>query len=74
MEKVKYIVSRLALIAIGTAIVMGALRAVVHFANSFGFEPQHIVWGVGVALCFGMLVFWLGESYELRKISTKIKD
>ena len=71
MEKVKYIISRLALIAIGTAIVFGTLKAIVHVANNFGFSPQHIIWGVGVTVCFGMLVYWLGESYELRKLSDK---
>ena len=39
MEKTKYIVIRLALIAIGTAIVIGALRGLVYIANNFGFEP-----------------------------------
>ena len=67
MEKTKYILSRLALIAIGTAVVIGALRGLVYIANNFGFEPQHIVSGIGITLCFGMLVYWLGEGYEIKK-------
>ncbi len=60
MEKVKYIVSRLAIIAIGTAIVFGALKVIVHVANNFGFSPQHIIWGVGVTVGFGLAVWWGG--------------
>ena len=74
MEKTKYIVSRLALIAIATSIVLATVRGLVYIANTYGFEPQQVVAGFGIAACFGMLVWWLSESYELNKLKNIRKD
>ena len=74
MKKTKYIVSRLALIAIATSIVLAAVRGLVYIANTYGFEPQQVVAGFGIAACFGMLVWWLSESYELNKLKNIRKD
>ena len=74
MEKTKYIVSRLALIAIATSVVFATVRGLVYIANTYGFEPQQVVAGFGIAACFGMLVWWLSESYELNKLKNIRKD
>lgn len=74
MEKTKYIVSRLALIAFATAVVLAAVRGLVYIANTYGFEPQQVVAGFGIAACFTMLVWWLSESYELNKLKNIRKD
>ena len=74
MEKTKYIVSRLALIAIATSIVLATVRGLVYIANTYGFETQQVVAGFGIAACFGMLVWWLSESYELNKLKNIRKD
>ena len=67
MEKTKYIVSRLVLIALATVAFVIICKGLAIIANNFGFEPQHIVSGIGITLCFGMLVYWLGEGYEIKK-------
>ena len=74
MEKTKYIVSRLALIAFGTAVVLAAIRGLIYIANTYGFEAQQVVTGFGIVACFGMLVWWLSESYELNKLKNIRKD
>jgi len=74
MEKTKYIVSRLAIIAIATAVILASVRGLIYIANTYGFEPQQVVTGFGIAACFGMLVWWLSESYELNKLKNIRKD
>jgi hypothetical protein len=74
MEKTKYIVSRLAIIAIATAVILASVRGLIYIANTYGFEAQQVVTGFGIAACFGMLVWWLSESYELNKLKNIRKD
>ena len=74
MEKTKYIVSRLAIIAFATATILAAVRGIVYVANTYGIDTQHIVSAIGITACLGMLIWWLSESYELNKLKKISKD
>ena len=67
MEKAKYILSRLGLIALGTSALAAAVYAIGMLGKSIGLDPIHIVYGILSIFLFGMLVFWLGEGYEIKK-------
>jgi hypothetical protein len=67
MEKAKYIVSRLGLIALGTSALAATVYAIGILGRNIGLDPIHIVYGILSIFLFGMLVFWLGEGYEIKK-------
>ena len=67
MEKAKYIVSKLGLIALCTSALAATVYAIGMLGKSIGLDPVHIVYGIIVIFTFGMLVFWLGEGYEIKK-------
>ncbi len=67
MEKAKYILSRLGLIALGTSALAATVYAIGILGKSIGLDPIHIVYGILSIFLFGMLVFWLGEGYEIKK-------
>ena len=67
MEKTKYILSKLGLIALGTSAVAAIMYAIGMLGKSIGLDPIHIVYGIIGIFTFGMLVYWLGEGYEIKK-------
>ena len=67
MEKTKYILSRLGLITLGTLAFAAIIYAIGILGKSIGLDPIHIVYGILSIFLFGMLVFWLGEGYEIKK-------
>jgi hypothetical protein len=67
MEKTKYILSRLLLIAICTSAFAATVYAIGILGRNIGLDPIHIVYGIIGIFTFGMLVFWLGEGYEIKK-------
>ncbi len=67
MEKAKYILSRLGLIALGTSAFAATIYAIGMLGRGIGLEPIHVVYGIIGIFTFGMLVFWLGEGYEIKK-------
>jgi|TARA_R110000744_G_scaffold364982_1_gene473669 hypothetical protein len=67
MEKTKYIVSRLVLMALATVAFVIICKGLAIIGKDFGMDPIHIVYGIIGMFTFGMLVFWLGEGYELNK-------
>ena len=67
MEKTKYILSRLLLIAICTSAFAATVYAIGILGRNIGLDPIHIVYGILSIFLFGMLVFWLGEGYEIKK-------
>ena len=80
MEKAKYIVSRLGLIALGTSAIVKGLGAVlagaslivalvyglVTIGKVLGLEAEHVTGGVVIIIAIGMMVFWLSEDYEMK--------
>lgn len=71
MEKTKYIVSRLAIIAVATVIFGAIMYGLGMVGKALGIEPQHIVSGLIVTIALGMMIFWLSEDYDLKKLSEK---
>jgi hypothetical protein len=71
MEKTKYIVTRLAIIA-GSVVLLGAVMYGLGIAGrALGIEPEHIIAGLIGIIAVGMMVFWLAEDYELQKLKDK---
>ena len=71
MEKAKYIVSRLAVIAIAS-VLFGAFMYGLKIAGAaIGLESQHVIGGLIVTIAVGMMVYWLSEDYELKKLKDK---
>ena len=68
MDKAKYIVKRLTIIAVATAIFGAIMYGLGLLGKSLGIEPQHIVSGLIVTIALGMMIFWLSEDYELQKL------
>ena len=71
MEKTKYIVSRLAIIAVATVIFGAIMYGLGMVGKALGIEPQHIVSGLIVTIALGMMIFWLSEDYDLQKLKEK---
>ena len=71
MEKTKYIVSRLAVIAVATMLFAAFMYGLGMIGKAFGIEPQHIVSGLIVTIALGMMIFWLSEDYDLKKLKDK---
>ena len=71
MDKAKYIVKRLTIIAVATVIFGAIMYGLGLLGKSLGIEPQHIVSGLIVTIALGMMIFWLSEDYELQKLKDK---
>tara|TARA_B100000424_G_scaffold255307_1_gene234152 strand:+ start:138 stop:356 length:219 start_codon:yes stop_codon:yes gene_type:complete len=71
MEKTKYIVVRLAIIAVATVIFGAVLYGLGIIGKALGIEPQHIVGGLIGIIALGMMIFWLSEDYDLQKLKEK---
>ena len=71
MEKVKYIVKGLAAVFAGVGIMLALGYGLVTIGRAFGLEAEHVTGAVVVLIALGMMVFWLSEDYELKKLKDK---
>ena len=71
MEKVKYIVKGLGAVLAGVGLMLALGYGLVAIGNLLGLEAEHVTGGVVVLIALGMMVFWLSEDYELKKLKDK---
>ena len=71
MEKVKYIVKGLAAVFAGVGIMLAIGYGLITIGKALGLEAEHVTGGVVVLIMLGMMVFWLSEDYELKKLKDK---
>ena len=71
MEKVKYIVKGLGAVLAGVGIMLALGYGLVTIGKAFGLEAEHVTGAVVVLIALGMMVFWLSEDYELKKLKDK---
>tara|TARA_E500000331_G_C16806739_1_gene519004 strand:- start:167 stop:382 length:216 start_codon:yes stop_codon:yes gene_type:complete len=71
MEKVKYIVKGLGAVLAGVGIMLALGYGLVTIGKLLGLEAEHVTGGVVVLIALGMMVFWLSEDYELKKLKDK---
>jgi len=71
MEKVKYIVKGLGAVLAGVGVMLALGYGLVAIGKLLGLEAEHVTGGVVVLIALGMMVFWLSEDYELKKLKDK---
>jgi high-affinity Fe2+/Pb2+ permease len=71
MEKVKYIVKGLGAVLAGVGLMLALGYGLVAIGKLLGLEAEHVTGGVVVLIALGMMVFWLSEDYELKKLKNK---
>ena len=71
MEKVKYIVKGLGTVLAGVGVMLALGYGLVAIGKLLGLEAEHVTGGVVVLIALGMMVFWLSEDYELKKLKDK---
>ena len=71
MEKVKYIVKGLGAVLAGVGLMLALGYGLVAIGKLLGLEEEHVTGGVVVLIALGMMVFWLSEDYELKKLKDK---
>ena len=71
MEKVKYIVKGLGAVLEGVGLMLALGYGLVAIGKLLGLEAEHVTGGVVVLIALGMMVFWLSEDYELKKLKDK---
>lgn len=71
MEKVKYIVKGLGAVLAGVGVMLALGYGLVAIGKLLGLEAEHVTGGVVVLIALGMMVFWLSEDYELKKLKNK---
>ena len=71
MEKVKYIVKGLGAVLAGVGLMLALGYGLVTIGRAFGLEAENVTGGVVVLIALGMMVFWLSEDYELKKLKDK---
>jgi len=71
MEKVKYIVKGLGAVLAGVGLMLALGYGLVAIGKLLGLEAEHVTSGVVVLIALGMMVFWLSEDYELKKLKDK---
>jgi len=71
MEKVKYIVKGLGAVLAGVGIMLALGYGLVAIGKLLGLEAEHVTGAVVVLIALGMMVFWLSEDYELKKLKDK---
>tara|TARA_Y200000002_G_C22143678_1_gene439950 strand:+ start:302 stop:526 length:225 start_codon:yes stop_codon:yes gene_type:complete len=74
MEKVKYIVSRLLLIAVASFAAGLVIYCLGLIGKSFGLTDAHTVAIIIGTCAFGLMTYWLAEDYELKKLQESRKD
>ena len=71
MEKVKYIVKGLGAVLAGVGLMLALGYGLVAIGKLLGLEAEHVTGAVVVVIALGMMVFWLSEDYELKKLKDK---
>tara|TARA_Y100000389_G_scaffold104402_1_gene101266 strand:+ start:137 stop:397 length:261 start_codon:yes stop_codon:yes gene_type:complete len=71
MEKAKYIVKGLGAVLAGVGLMLALGYGLVAIGKLLGLEAEHVTGGVVVLIALGMMVFWLSEDYELKKLKNK---
>ena len=71
MEKVKYIVKGLGAVLAGVGVMLALGYGLVAIGKLLGLEAEHVTGAVVVLIALGMMVFWLSEDYELKKLKDK---
>ena len=71
MEKVKYIVKGLGAVLAGVGVMLALGYGLVTIGKLLGLEAEHVTGAVVVLIALGMMVFWLSEDYELKKLKDK---
>ena len=71
MEKVKYIVKGLGAVLAGVGLMLALGYGLVTIGKLLGLEAEHVTGAVVVVIALGMMVFWLSEDYELKKLKDK---
>ena len=71
MEKAKYIVKGLGAVVAGVGLMLALGYGLVAIGKLLGLEAEHVTGGVVVLIALGMMVFWLSEDYELKKLKDK---
>jgi len=71
MEKAKYIVKGLGAVLAGVGVMLALGYGLVAIGKLLGLEAEHVTGGVVVLIALGMMVFWLSEDYELKKLKDK---
>ena len=71
MEKVKYIVKGLGAVLAGVGLMLALGYGLVTIGKLLGLEAEHVTGAVVVLIALGMMVFWLSEDYELKKLKDK---
>jgi predicted permease len=71
MEKVKYIVSRLFLIAVASFCAGLVIYCLGLVGKYFGLADEHTVALIIGSMAFALMTYWLAEDYELKKLKDK---
>ena len=71
MEKIKYIVKGLGAILFGAGAVVALMYGVVKGIQQFGLQSDHVTGALVICIVIGMIVFWLSEDYDIKKIRNK---
>ena len=71
MEKVKYIVKGLGAVLAGVGLMLAIGYGLITIGKALGLEAEHVTGGVIAIIALGMMVFWLSEDYELKKLKDK---
>ena len=74
MEKVKYIVSRLLLIAVASFAAGLVIYCLGLIAKSFGLTDARTVAIIIGTCAFGLMTYWLAEDKEKKKLQASRKD
>tara|TARA_R100001163_G_C5066992_1_gene205755 strand:+ start:84 stop:308 length:225 start_codon:yes stop_codon:yes gene_type:complete len=74
MEKIKYIVSRLLLIAVASFAAGLVIYSLGLIGKSFGLADEHTVALIIGSVAFALMTYWLAEDYELKKLRDSRKD
>ena len=74
MERVKYIVSRLFLIAIASVAAGLFIYSLGLIGKSFGLADEHTMALIIGSIALALMTYWLAEDYELKKLQNSRKD
>ena len=71
MEKAKYIVKGLGAVLAGVGLMLAIGYGLITIGKALGLEAEHVTGAVIAIIALGMMIFWLSEDYELKKLKDK---
>ena len=71
MEKAKYIIKGLSAVLAGVGVMLALGYGLITIGQAYGFDSEHITAIAIAIIALGMMVFWLSEDYELKKLKDK---